>query len=293
MRSRKKHFKRKKSKIKIVTDKLFHAVKISAEALSETGKLYLRKCGKAPGKFTGAVKHGFHRYTQMPLYLRIVSAYLLTLLLVGGVFIWRTAQLKSVNPDTTQWPFEWTDDWEHLIGSDGSGEEQNGEDLEPATSPPDSVPEKADQEPEKTDTPASETVFAFGKWPVQGAFFYDYGDRVEDHTVPYTSHTTSKGIALEADAGTVFVASWDGTVTAIKLLDYPHGKSVTIQHGFGLTVYYGALDKVFVQVGEPVRQGDPIGTVVAPGFETEPSYLYLRVLQDGKPVDPKSKFLPL
>lgn len=292
MASRGKRAGRKKIKFKRIREALARAGKY-ASAVAGRVKPLLRRAGSLPAKAVLAIKNGWRRFAQAPRALHIITVYLLTILVVGGIFLWRITRLSPPVPDSSQWPFEWSDDWEDLLGDSDSGaglEEDGGEAAEPTSGgQSEAQPEETGDETPPADPPPPGPVFTPGVWPVQGDLLYAYGDMKKEKITPSTKHYSyASEIAIKASPGTAVVAAWDGTVVAISSIDEPYGMSVTIEHSFGLRSYYGALAEVSVQMGETVRQGQTIGTV-APGYENEDSYLYLKIFEDGEEVDPLSK----
>ena len=68
-------------------------------------------------------------------------------------------------------------------------------------------------------------------------------------------------VVMAADAGTVVYASWDRS---------GYGNLVIIDHGNGFTSYYAHLYGFYVDVGEQVEQGQPIGALGNTGNSTGP-----------------------
>lgn len=290
MASHGKRAGRKKIKFKRIREALARAGKY-ASVVAGRVKPLLRRAGTLPAKAVLAIKNGWRRYARAPRALHIITVYLLTILVVGGIFVWRITRLSPPIPDSSQWPFEWNDDWEDLLGDSAGGEEEE-EAAEPASGGQSEMqPEETGDEAPPADSTPPGPVFTPGTWPVQGKLLYGFGDIKEEKiTATAKQYSFAKEIAIEASAGTTVIAAWDGTVVAISSIDEPYGKSVTIDHAFRLRAYYGALGEVaeYVQVGEIVRQGQTIGTV-APGYENEDSYLYFKIFEDGIEVNPLSK----
>ena len=59
-----------------------------------------------------------------------------------------------------------------------------------------------------------------------------------------------------------------------------------VDHGDGFHSISGHLDAIHVQVGTPVEEGEPIGTVGETGSLFGPS-LYFELRENGQPVDPE------
>jgi murein DD-endopeptidase MepM/ murein hydrolase activator NlpD len=81
-------------------------------------------------------------------------------------------------------------------------------------------------------------------------------------------------------SGTIVKAGWQGG----------YGNMIEIDHGNGLTTRYGHLSRVEVQVGDPVKRGQPIGLIGSTGRSTGPHLHYeLRLFE--KAINPR-RFLP-
>jgi len=83
------------------------------------------------------------------------------------------------------------------------------------------------------------------------------------------------GLALAATAGTTALAVGDGTV-AFAGRDAIYGNLVVVNHSQGLQTRYANLAAVDVEVGQRLRQGDPLGQV-GPGPEVGRSFLFFEV----------------
>ena len=93
-----------------------------------------------------------------------------------------------------------------------------------------------------------------------------------------------KGIDIKAPRGTPTVATADGTVIyAGRRSGY--GNYVEVDHGDGVVTAYGHCDELWVEVGDVVRQGSPIGTVGATGNASTP-HVHYEVRIDGQLYDP-------
>ncbi|MDD3335291.1 MAG: M23 family metallopeptidase [Eubacteriales bacterium] len=103
------------------------------------------------------------------------------------------------------------------------------------------------------------------------------------------------GVDFQAEYGAPVAACASGTVTK-KAQDNELGLCVVIDHGNGYqTVYAGLSSADYVQVNDPVSQGQTIGHV-GNGVLAENDglpHLHLEVHKNGKPVDPLTVFLGL
>lgn len=99
--------------------------------------------------------------------------------------------------------------------------------------------------------------------------------------------TMHNGIDLAAPAGTPVAAASDGKV--IRAWSDPKGgNSVLIRHPDGKVTGYAHLNDIAVQRGEPVKAGQPIGTVGRTGTATGDNLHFTVRDASGKRIDPRS-----
>ncbi len=159
------------------------------------------------------------------------------------------------------------------------------------------IPEKLDLTPKKlkeklatnktdltsTFTSSSETVFftnAFGLPLYKNRVTNFYG------TVHQTGNSLINhfGIDLGSPEGKPVAAMNDGRVVK-AYVDTVNGNSIIIDHGGYLFTMYLHLQKMNVQAGETVKQGQIIGTVGQTGYATGP-HLHLSIKVGDTSVDP-------
>jgi murein DD-endopeptidase MepM/ murein hydrolase activator NlpD len=122
--------------------------------------------------------------------------------------------------------------------------------------------------------------------PVKGLLTHGYSWRHD----PFTGHRAfHRGLDISAARGTPIVASADGVVTAAGW-NGTYGRSIDVNHGYGITTRYGHLYRVRVQSGDWVRKGEVIGEVGSSGRATGP-HLHYEVLENGRPVDPVPRYV--
>lgn len=93
-----------------------------------------------------------------------------------------------------------------------------------------------------------------------------------------------RGIDIKAPPGAVVVATADGEVVfAGRRSGY--GNYVEVDHGDGVTSAYGHFEALWVDVGDRVRQGTPIGSVGATGNASTP-HVHYEIRIDGQAYDP-------
>jgi murein DD-endopeptidase MepM/ murein hydrolase activator NlpD len=90
------------------------------------------------------------------------------------------------------------------------------------------------------------------------------------------------GTPIQAPAaGTVVKAGWEGG----------YGRTVEIDHGFGIITRYAHTSRIFVNVGQRVGRGELIANVGRSGLAEAP-HLHYEVHVSGRPVDPLKFVLP-
>ena len=93
-----------------------------------------------------------------------------------------------------------------------------------------------------------------------------------------------KGVDLAAPYGEPVLASLSGRVVLARNLSLT-GKTVVIDHGWGLMTLYAHLSRIEVKEGELVRRGEVIGRVGSSGRSTGP-HLHFGVYLNDTAVDP-------
>jgi murein DD-endopeptidase MepM/ murein hydrolase activator NlpD len=103
------------------------------------------------------------------------------------------------------------------------------------------------------------------QWPVMGIVTGVYGSQRILNGEPRRPHF---GIDIAAVKGTPVGAASDGVVALAAPDLYFTGGTVMIDHGHGLSSVYSHLATVAVKVGQPIRRGEPLGTVGSTGRST-------------------------
>ena len=93
------------------------------------------------------------------------------------------------------------------------------------------------------------------------------------------------GIDFAQKLGTPIKAMADGVVTMAEQDLYFTGATLIFDHGHGISTLYMHLDKIFVELGDIVKQGEIIGTVGSSGRSTGP-HLDVRLNWFGTRLDP-------
>ena len=93
------------------------------------------------------------------------------------------------------------------------------------------------------------------------------------------------GLDFAAKEGTEVKAMLDGVVTMSEKDLFYTGGTLIFDHGHGISTLYMHMQKLFVEKGQKVKQGDIIGTVGATGRATGP-HLDVRLNWFGVRLDP-------
>jgi murein DD-endopeptidase MepM/ murein hydrolase activator NlpD len=118
-------------------------------------------------------------------------------------------------------------------------------------------------------------------WPTTGWVTSGFGFR----TNPFTGLTQMhEGLDISNRMGTTVITPADGIISNSGN-DLAVGKLLVISHGFGMTSYYGHLNKILVKVGQKVKRGEKIAEVGMTGKTTGP-HLHYEVRLNGIPANP-------
>ena len=120
--------------------------------------------------------------------------------------------------------------------------------------------------------------------PLQGQITSRFGVREVTQNVISPYHV---GLDIAANTGTVFMASMEGTVVYSGELS-GYGNCIQIQKDDVLLVY-GHCNKLYVNKGDIVTQGQAIGEVGATGNATGP-HLHFEIRKSNRYVDPEMVF---
>lgn len=118
-------------------------------------------------------------------------------------------------------------------------------------------------------------------WPVVGHLTGNFGERMDPFSGEGAFHT---GVDIASQYGDSVRVTADGVV--IEAGDRAgYGRLVVVDHGFGVTTWYGHLSTIHVLVGEQLKRGDSIGNVGVSGRSTGP-HVHYEVRINGAPVNP-------
>ncbi len=118
-------------------------------------------------------------------------------------------------------------------------------------------------------------------WPVIGHLTGTFGERMDPFSGEGAFHT---GVDISSQYGDSVRVSADGVVVEADERS-GYGRLVVVDHGFGISTYYGHLSSFHVIVGQQVRRGDAIGNVGVSGRSTGP-HVHYEVRINGAPVNP-------
>ncbi|MFK7816252.1 MAG: M23 family metallopeptidase [Gammaproteobacteria bacterium] len=119
------------------------------------------------------------------------------------------------------------------------------------------------------------------KWPAKGPITGVFGSQRVLNGEPRQPHY---GIDIAAPVGTIVSAPAAGVVTYVEDM-YFSGKTLVVDHGHNLSSSFLHLDKILVQVGDTVAQGEEIAHVGASGRVTG-AHLDWRMNWHDQRIDP-------
>ena len=119
--------------------------------------------------------------------------------------------------------------------------------------------------------------------PVEGKLSGDFGLRRIINNEPRSPHT---GVDVDAPEGTPVYAPNHGRVVFVDELFFS-GKSLVIDHGFGLFTMYFHLSEILVAEGDNIKKGQLMAKVGKTGRATGP-HLHWGMRFSGARVNPAS-----
>jgi murein DD-endopeptidase MepM/ murein hydrolase activator NlpD len=118
-------------------------------------------------------------------------------------------------------------------------------------------------------------------WPVLGEITGHFGERMDPFSGEGAFHA---GVDIASRYGDEVRAAADGVVTDVSSRG-GYGRLVVIEHGFGITTWYGHLSAYSVHEGMRVKRGDVIGFEGQSGRATAP-HVHYEVRLHNTPVNP-------
>jgi murein DD-endopeptidase MepM/ murein hydrolase activator NlpD len=130
-------------------------------------------------------------------------------------------------------------------------------------------------------TPGLAMTYTPSLWPVIGQITGRFGERMDPFSGEGAFHT---GVDISSAYGEPVRATADGEV--IETAERGgYGRLVIVDHGFGLTTWYGHLSSYNVPPGIQVKRGQVIGFVGVSGRSTGP-HVHYEVRINDAPVNP-------
>ena len=120
------------------------------------------------------------------------------------------------------------------------------------------------------------------RWPVVGWVTSEFGWRTSPFGGDREFH---KAIDIATRIGKPIQAPADGIVAEVAF-QHDVGQMIRIDHGHGISTFYGHLSKAAVRAGATVRRGDLIGYVGSSGRSTG-SHLHYAVIMNGVSINPR------
>jgi murein DD-endopeptidase MepM/ murein hydrolase activator NlpD len=108
-----------------------------------------------------------------------------------------------------------------------------------------------------------------------------FGERLDPFSGEGSFHA---GVDISSQYGDAVRATADGVVTAVETRA-GYGRLVVVDHGFGISTWYGHLSGFNTRPGERVKRGDVVGYVGVSGRVTGP-HVHYEVRLYGAPVNP-------
>lgn len=121
-------------------------------------------------------------------------------------------------------------------------------------------------------------------WPVDGPITSRFGLRGSPFSGEGGASEMHTGIDIAARTGTPVVATGGGTIQ-VSGTNGGYGELVVIDHGRGVTTWYGHNSRLLVTPGQQVNAGDVIAEVGSTGRSTGP-HVHYEVRVYGVPEDP-------
>ena len=118
-------------------------------------------------------------------------------------------------------------------------------------------------------------------WPTQGWLTSRFGTRISPFTGKRHFHS---GIDIAGATGTDVIATARGKVKFVGRKG-PLGKTVIVDHGYGVRTHYGHSQENLVKRGEEVERGQVLATLGNSGRSTGP-HVHYTVEVKGKAVNP-------
>lgn len=154
------------------------------------------------------------------------------------------------------------------------------------TPPPNQTPPPQPTPPVTPAAAAPPPAQSVAIWPLKGAVTTEFGV----YHQPFQARHTGMDIASGQPVGRAAVTPFkEGTVISAGRSANGLGNHIIIDHGSGVTSWYGHLSSIAVTTGQAVKPGDVIGYEGRTGTATGP-HLHFEIHQNGTPLNPR-KFI--
>jgi murein DD-endopeptidase MepM/ murein hydrolase activator NlpD len=100
-------------------------------------------------------------------------------------------------------------------------------------------------------------------------------------------HWRHTALDIDGEFGDLIWSSGAGTVVRVEYLTYDYGYYVIVDHGGGMQTLYAHFQRIYVQPGQKVNQGDVLGEMGSTGRSTG-SHLHYEVRVNGSRLNPFS-----
>ncbi len=146
----------------------------------------------------------------------------------------------------------------------------------------------ADEEKEKTveesekQEPSKQYSFS---WPVsrKGLILLPFGKQYNEFNTLFFN----QGIDIQVSRNDWVIASESGKV-AYKGRMSGLGKILIIKHGNVYTTVYTYLDDIFVRIGQEVKKGEKLATILIDADKNDISVLHFEIRKKGEPLNPEN-----
>jgi hypothetical protein len=167
------------------------------------------------------------------------------------------------------------------LSTTDSADASTAKGIDPQTGEPKPAPAPAARASGSPGTSTGRFIHPAPGFGVTSSFGYRthpiHGDRRLHSGTDFGTPTGT--IIRAADGGQVTFAGISGSLTS------GYGRLVIVNHGNGVESYYAHLQGFFVQAGDILAQGDPVGRANSSGWSTGP-HLHFEVRQNGQPQNP-------
>jgi len=126
-----------------------------------------------------------------------------------------------------------------------------------------------------------DAAFTPSLWPVRGHISGSFGERLDPFSGEGAFHT---GVDISSEYGAEVRAAADGVVVSVDTYT-GYGRLIVVDHGFGISTWYGHLSGFNTRPGVRIKRGQPIGYVGVSGRVTGP-HVHYEVRINGAPVNP-------